>query len=267
MLIYECIAIHYHIIHYYNIEWRKRNEKFQKSIFSIYFSFNFCIFEYERFAAENYNSNSVIRIKKNIDDSHLSRKESVIRFMNQHPEYKDEIIKILKDNKALNADGSIKDDLGISNTANSHSIASLYTGYKYTFGNIVTIDSFPQETVAKYTNYTYSPKNFSVSQSYTVSTSFYEEASIGSKAKLEEVYEVNAGAKFSYTYTESATTQLGSQVSVPANTTGILKASPIKDCYGFMEQYYLFGAPVGDDKVVGVFKPTGVHWYYSEEAN
>lgn len=101
------------------------------------------------FAAENYNSNSVIQIKKNIDDSHLSRKESVIRFMDQHPEYKDEIIKILKDNKALNADGSIKDDLGISNTANSHSIASLYTGYKYTFGNIVTIDSFPQETVAK----------------------------------------------------------------------------------------------------------------------
>jgi hypothetical protein len=84
---------------------------------------------------------------------------------------------------------------------------------------------------------------------------------------LEEVYEVNAGAKFAYTYTESATTQLGSQVSVPANTTGILEASAIKDCYGFMEQYYLLGVPVGDDNVVGVFKPTGVHWYYSEEAN
>ncbi|MDU6265557.1 MAG: hypothetical protein E6600_13750 [Anaerocolumna aminovalerica] len=240
-----------------------------KSLFLVFFlALTFVFSGTEAFAAENYNSDSIIQIEKETDDANLSRKESVIKFMNQHPEYKDEVMKILNDKGALNADGSIKDDLGISNTPSIYPASLLYNGYLYTLeGHGPSYIDYPKEIIAKYTNNTSSSKNFSVSQSYTATTTFSYENSIGSKAKLEEVYEISSGVKLGYTYTESATTQYGTQVSVPAYTTGTLKASPLKDCYAFHEQYYVLGVAVGNTKVVGVFKPTGVHWFYSESKN
>lgn len=222
-------------------------------------------------AAVNYTYVQKQSMESHIDDISLSRKESVVEFIKKNPECKDEVMKILKDKGALNADGSIKDDLGISNTLNSevgpNSVPILYTGYYYTLAGTLDADFYPKEILAKYTNNTNSPKNFSVSQTYTTTTSLSYEVSIGSKAKLEEVYEISAGVKFAYTYTESASTQYGTQVSVPAYTTGVLEASAIKKCYSFREQYYLLGVEVGNYNLVGVFKPTGVHWYYKEIKN
>lgn len=223
-------------------------------------------------AAENYDLNKNNMIEVQTDDTMLSRKESVIKFMDTHPEYKDEVMKILHDKGALNSDGSIKDNLEASNDkvskfANINSVPVLYTGYDYTFAGTGSADFYPKEVIAKYTNYANSPKNFSVVQTYSVSTSFYSDVTIGAKAKLNEIYEINAGVKFSYTYTQSASTQYGTQVSVPAYTTGILEASAIKQCYSFYEQYYVLGVAVGNRNIIGVFKPTGIHWYYKEVNN
>lgn len=237
-------------------------------VFSLTLTFILSFSSTKALAAENYNSGSIVQTEEKTDDTNLSRKESVIEFMKQNPEYKDEVMKILNDKGALNADGSIKENLGISNTLTANrSVSPLYTGYDYIFEGCGPADFYPKEVVAKYTNKTSKPKNFSVTQNYSVSTSYYNESSIGAKAKLDEIYEINAGVTTSYTYTDSASTQYGTEVSVPAYTTGVLKASAIKQCYSFHEQYYLLGVAVGDSHVVGIFKPTGVHWYYSEESN
>ncbi len=73
-----------------------------KSLFLVFFlALTFVFSGTETFAAENYNSDSIIQIEKETDDANLSRKESVIKFMNQHPEYKDEVMKILNDKGAF----------------------------------------------------------------------------------------------------------------------------------------------------------------------
>jgi hypothetical protein len=248
-----------------------------KSLFLVFFlALTFVLPSMKVSAAENYITDSII--KKTVvqtDDTNLSRKESVIEFMNKHPEYKDEVMKILSDKGALNSDGSVKNDLGISNNnmlsqsqfVTTDSYSPIYTGYEYEFAGSGPADFYPKEIVAKYTNNTSKDKQFSVVQTYTVSTSTYSENSIGAKVSLDKIYEINAGVKSSYTYTQSAATQYGTNVSVPAYTTGVLEASAIKQCYSFFEQYYVLGVAVGNRNTIGVFKPTGIHWYYSEEKN
>ena len=227
-------------------------------------------------AAINNKDFETESIDNQMDDSYLTRKSSVIQFMKTHPEYKQEVMEILKNNGALNKDGSIKEDLGVSKKQKKSTVttftqmpapSALYTGYYYYGGSVVDLDCFPTETIAKYTNTSNYERNFQCSQTYTVSTTFYQEATIGSKSKLTEVYEANAGVKISYSITQSASTQYGTTISVPARTTAIIEASPIKQCYGYMQQYFILGQPIGDAEVVGVYKPTGIHFYYSEQRN
>ncbi len=246
-------------------------KKFKSLILAFVLTLTLALPSVNAMAAENYNQ----EIEIQIDDTNLSRKESVIQFMDNHPEYKEQVMDVLKEKGALNVDGSIKDDLGMSNNMIAKDISitpydhnnPIYTGYDYTYVNSGSVDIYPKETLAMYTNTTSSPKNFSVNQTFTVTTSTYTDISIGSKAKLDEVYEINAGVKMGYTLTQSASTQYGTQVTVPAFHTGILEASALKQCYVYREQYYILGIEIGSPTLIGVFKPTGVHWYYSEVRN
>ncbi len=209
------------------------------------------------------------------DDSLLSRKESVIKFMNEHPEYKNDVLEILKNKDALNSDGSIKEDFGISEntsikslSATTPSVSPLFTGYNYTLqGYGPAAINYPKEYVGAFTNYSNKPQVFSVNQKFSATTTMSTSATIGSKAGLEEVYEVNANVTLDYVLTLDASREYASTLTIPGRTTGTLYASPLKTCYAYFEQYYVLGVAVGDHNTIGIFKPVAAHWYYTETKN
>jgi hypothetical protein len=216
-------------------------------------------------AAEN--TASVTKLVKATDlpkDKVLTPKESVEKFIKEHPEYKKEVMDILQEKGALNPDKTIKDDLGQAKTA----IASdfLYTGWKYTFAGSLSVDEFYLKTlVAGYTNYSYvTPLPVDLTQSYTVSVVISSTTTIGSSAGLEDAFKVNAGVTFGYSYTSAASTVYGMHPIIPVRTYAKFSANPYSTCYSYFERYYLLGIAVGSENTVGVFKPTGAHWYYEE---
>lgn len=186
----------------------------------------------------------------------------------EHPQYENEVMEILKNKGALNLDGSIKDNLGINKLKlNSLQTAPvLYTGYVYTFAGSgpATEGSAPKVVVAKFSNNSNKSQNFSLTQTYTATTSIYSEGSIGAKGKLDDAFEINANVSLGYTYTQSASTQYGTNLTIPAKTMGTISARAILQCYSYFEQYYVLGVAVGNKNTIGVFKPTGIHWYYNE---
>lgn len=214
-------------------------------------------------AAENDGVAMLEKATNLSQDEPLSKQESIKKFIKDHPEYKQEVMNILRDKGALNSDNTIKEDLG--QMATSSKAATIYTGYMYTLAGTMNVDEFYLKTlVAGLSNSSYQAIPFTLNQSYTTTVMVSSTFNIGSSVELEKVFKLQAGVSFTYSLTQAASTVYGMNPIVPARTYARISANPYSTCYSYHEQYYVLGVPVGDQKTLGVFKPTGVHWYYEE---
>lgn len=203
----------------------------------------------------------------------LSEKDSILKFLKENPQHKQEVMKILEEKGALNPDKSIKDDLGRSErafTADTSAASATFigTGYEYTFAGTWDWDQTDyQTTVWVATNQSYTtPLEATINESYTKSVEIQAGVTVGYKEGLEKVFEVSAGVNLSYKQTTAASTQYGMKATLQPRTEAKIKANAIVRCYSFREQYYVLGVPVGNSQLIGVFKPIAPHWYFNTYA-
>lgn len=193
-----------------------------------------------------------------IDDSKLTRKESVEQFLRENPQYVDKIMTILEEKDALNSDGTIKENLGISE---SERTAKAFTGYEYEFAGAREYYSSHKETTAgDFDNKSSTSMTANISQTVTYGVELQADVTIQSKVALESAFEIQSGVNFGYKVTYAASQMLGVTIVVPPNTRTVIKVYPIEICYTFREQYYVLGVPIGSSNLVGVFKPVGAKW-------
>lgn len=210
------------------------------------------------------NLNNIISVQNGV-----FVKQSIEDIIKIRPDLKNKIYRVLKEKNALNADGSIKSDSQIQSSA-IHPETFLGTGTEYIF-----VGRFPYsgsmlapwttETVWSASNRSSSPQSFNVSNRYTQGCIISASVSINSTAALDSAFFAAAGVTLSYTYSESASRQYGATITLPAWTRGQIDGEAYVICYGFRQKYYVLGVLISDDPV-GVFKPTGVDWTYTESS-
>lgn len=136
----------------------------------------------------------------------------------------------------------------------------LYTTVKYVYvSSNLTYEDPIKNLVWRFTNKSSQWVKAELSGEATATCQVYSEFSIASIAALEEIFQLNAGVKLSYTLTQSVTTRYGVQIDVAPKTSYSIYSRAHYRVYGYREEYWFFNTLV-DSVPIGIFKPTGFEW-------